>query len=166
MMRATATLSRSRPAHRWRASTTTRAWTASCSAEYSDGLICLTACPQGELAKLLAGDDEEGARQFVDHYRAIFGEDNFFIEIQDHDLQIEREVTPQATARSRAEMGVPLVATNDVHYLNRDDHRYHDVLMCIGTNSCVSDEGAAADGYRGVPPALARGDGGALRRPP
>jgi|LSQX01.3.fsa_nt_gb DNA polymerase-3 subunit alpha len=108
-------------------------------AEYSDGLICLTACPQGELAKLLAGDDEEGARQFVDHYRAIFGEDNFFIEIQDHDLQIEREVTPQILRVAR-EMNVPLVATNDVHYLNRDDHRYHDVLMCIGTNSCVSDE--------------------------
>ncbi len=107
--------------------------------EYTEGLICLTACPQGELAKLAAGDDIEGARQWIEQYRKMFGEDNFFIEIQDHDLEIEEEVTPQLIELAR-EMDVPLVATNDVHYLRREDHRYHDVLLCIGTNKCVDEE--------------------------
>ncbi|MBD3293357.1 MAG: DNA polymerase III subunit alpha [Armatimonadia bacterium] len=107
--------------------------------KYSEGLICLTACPQGELAKLVAGDDMDGARQFVERYRDLFGEDNFFIEIQDHDLDIERETIPRIIQIAE-EMGVPLVATNDVHYLNREDHRYQDVLLCIGTNKCVHDE--------------------------
>ena len=106
--------------------------------EYHEGLICLTACPQGELSKLIAGDDEEGARQFIERYRQLFGEDNFFVEIQDHDLQIERDVLPRVIALAQ-EMGVPLVATNDVHYLNQEDHRYQDVLVCIGTNKLVSD---------------------------
>jgi DNA polymerase-3 subunit alpha len=107
--------------------------------EYSEGLICLTACPQGELAKFVAGDDMGGARQFVEQYRQMFGEDNFFIEIQDHDLDIEREVTP-GLIQLAEEMDVPLVATNDVHYLNQEDHRYQDVLLCIGRNECVHDE--------------------------
>ncbi|MGI5818008.1 MAG: DNA polymerase III subunit alpha [Armatimonadota bacterium] len=107
--------------------------------EHNEGLICLTACPQGELAKLVAGDDMGGARQFVEQYRQMFGENNFFIEIQDHDLEIEREVTP-GLLQIAEEMGVPLVATNDVHYLNRDDHRYQDVLLCIGTNKCVHEQ--------------------------
>ncbi|MGM0493859.1 MAG: DNA polymerase III subunit alpha [Armatimonadota bacterium] len=107
--------------------------------EYNEGLICLTACPQGELAKLVAGDDLEGAKQFVEQYRAMFGEDNFFIEIQDHDLEIERQTMP-GIIQVAEEMGVPLVATNDVHYLNKEDHRYQDVLLCIGTNKCVHEQ--------------------------
>ncbi|MFP4250979.1 MAG: DNA polymerase III subunit alpha, partial [Armatimonadota bacterium] len=107
--------------------------------EYNEGLICLTACPQGELAKLVAGDDIEGAKQFVEQYREMFGEDNFFIEIQDHDLEIERQTMP-GIIEVAEEMGVPLVATNDVHYLNKEDHRYQDVLLCIGTNKCVHEE--------------------------
>ncbi len=106
--------------------------------EYHEGLICLTACPQGELSRLVAGDDDEGARQFIERYRQLFGEDNFFIEIQDHDLQIERDVMPRVIGIAQ-EMGVPLVATNDVHYLNHEDHRYQDVLLCIGTNKLVND---------------------------
>ena len=106
--------------------------------EYHEGLICLTACPQGELSKLVAGDDDEGARQLLDQNRQLFGPESFFIEIQDHDLKIERDTMPRLIEIAR-EMGVPLVATNDVHYLKQEDHRYQDVLVCIGTNKLVSD---------------------------
>ncbi|MGC9319364.1 MAG: DNA polymerase III subunit alpha [Armatimonadota bacterium] len=105
----------------------------------SEGLIALSGCPQGEVGKLLAAGNSGGARQLVGQYRDIYGPDGYFLEIQDHGLEIEQQIMPGIIEISR-EMDVPLVATNDVHYLSREDHRYHDVLLCIGTNSCVSDE--------------------------
>jgi DNA polymerase-3 subunit alpha len=108
-------------------------------AEYHEGLIALSACPQGELGRRLLADDVEGARQFVTTYRDIFGEDNFFLEIQDHGLDVERRVNPGIIELSR-ELSVPLVASNDVHYLLREDAQYHDVLLCIQTNALRSDE--------------------------
>ncbi len=108
-------------------------------ARCSDGLVALSGCPQGQLGRLLDQEDEAGARQFVGQYNDMFGDGNFFLEIQDHGLEIERKIMPRIIELSR-QMGVPLVATNDVHYLNRGDHRYHDILLCIGTNKCVHDE--------------------------
>ncbi len=107
--------------------------------ECSDGLICLSACLQGQLPRMMLEGNAEGARQMVGQYRDIFGPDNFFIEIMDHGLDEQREVNPGLIDMAWR-MDVPLVVTNDAHYLRREDHRYHDVLLCIGTNSCVYDE--------------------------
>ncbi len=104
-----------------------------------EGLIALSACPMGEVARRIAAGDMAGARQHVSQYRDMFGPDNYFLEIQDHGLEIERQVMPGIIEIAR-DLGVPLVATNDAHYLRREDHRYHDVLLCIGTNAKVSDE--------------------------
>ncbi len=107
--------------------------------ENADGLIALSACLQGEIPRMLANDDTEGARQIVSRYRDLFGPDDFYLELQDHGIDKQRRVNPEIIKIAR-EMDVPLVATNDVHYLAREDHRYHDILLCIGTNSCVNDE--------------------------
>ncbi|MCD6360107.1 MAG: PHP domain-containing protein, partial [Armatimonadetes bacterium] len=107
--------------------------------KYHEGLIALTACPQGELGRKILNGDLVGARRFITTYRDIFGEDNFFLEIQDHGLEVEREVNPEII-RLSGELGVPLVATNDVHYLRKEDARYHDVLLCIQTNALLKDE--------------------------
>jgi DNA polymerase-3 subunit alpha len=107
-------------------------------AECSAGLIAMTACLQGEVtARLLAGDTA-GARRAVDQYREILGPENFFLEIQDHGIEEERRVRPLLIALSR-ETGVPLVATNDVHYIHADDTRAHDALLCINTGKLLSD---------------------------
>lgn len=108
-------------------------------AEYHEGLIALSACPQGELGRRLVAGDMDGARGFIATYRDIFGKDNFFLEIQDHGLDVERQTNPGVIELSR-EMSVPLVASNDVHYLLREDAQYHDVLLCIQTNALRSDE--------------------------
>ena len=104
-----------------------------------EGLIALSACPMGEVGKRIAAGDVAGARQHVGQYRDMFGPENYFLEIQDHGLEVERQVMPTIIEIAR-DLGVPLVATNDAHYLRREDHRYHDVLLCIGTNAKVSDE--------------------------
>lgn len=108
-------------------------------AQYHEGLIALSACPQGEVGRRLLAGDLEGASQFVATYRDLFGPDNFFLELQDHGLEVERRVNPQ-TVRLARELGVPLVVTNDVHYLRREDARYHDVLLCIQTNTLYTQE--------------------------
>ncbi len=108
--------------------------------QYHEGLIALTACPQGEFGKLVLAGDTAGARQFVERYRDIFGADNFFLEIQDHGLEVEGPVN-QAALELADQTGIGLVATNDVHYLERSDAAYHDVLLCIQTNSMRKDEG-------------------------
>ncbi len=108
--------------------------------QYHEGLIALTACPQGEFGKLVLAGDTAGARQFVERYRDIFGADNFFLEIQDHGLEAEEQVNRVAFELAD-ETGIRLVATNDVHYLERSDAAYHDVLLCIQTNSMRKDEG-------------------------
>ena len=109
-------------------------------AEHAAGLIGMTACLQGEVtARLLAGD-AAGARRAVDQYREILGPENFFLEIQDHGIEEERRVRPLLVALAR-ETGVPLVATNDVHYIHADDTRAHDALLCINTGKLLSDAG-------------------------
>jgi DNA polymerase III subunit alpha len=104
----------------------------------SAGLIGLSACLQGEVTVRLLANDEAGARRAVDQYRQILGPDNFYLEIQDHGIEEERRVRPRLIALAR-EMGVPLVATNDVHYIHADDTRAHDVLLCINTGKLLSD---------------------------
>ncbi len=107
--------------------------------QYHEGLIALSACPAGELGRKIQNGNTDGAREFIATYRDLFGTENFFLEIQDHGLEIEKVTNPGIIALSE-ETGVPLVATNDVHYLLREDARYHDVLLCIQTNALRSDE--------------------------
>ncbi|KGE16280.1 DNA polymerase III subunit alpha [Paenibacillus wynnii] len=105
---------------------------------HSEGIICLSACLGGEVPQhLLHGRDEE-ARKAALRYKAIF-RDDFYLELQDHGMPEQKRVNPKLIALS-ADCGIPLVATNDVHYLAREDAEVQDVLICIGTGKTVDDE--------------------------
>lgn len=108
--------------------------------EYHDGLIALSACLAGELPSLLLRGDSAGAEALAREYAAIFGPENFFIELQDHGLPEQKTVTPMLAALA-AKIGVGLVATNDIHYIDRQDAESHDVLLCIQTGKTVDDAG-------------------------
>ncbi|MGI6404369.1 MAG: DNA polymerase III subunit alpha [Oscillospiraceae bacterium] len=106
--------------------------------QYHQGLICLSACLSGELPRALLAGDYERAKETALWYRDLFGEGNYYIEIQDHDIPEQRTVLPQLERLSR-ETGIPLVATNDVHYIRKEDHRMQNVLVCIQTNRTVQE---------------------------
>ena len=103
---------------------------------YSGGLIALSACIGGRIPKLLSKGDFSGAREAALRYRDIFGAENFYIEIQDHGLAEEKQVMPHLISLA-GECGLPLVATNDCHYLRRRDADTQAVLMCVQTNTTV-----------------------------
>ena len=107
--------------------------------KYSGGLIALSACISGEIPRALLDGRDETAKNAVNRYLSIFGRDRFFIEIQDHGLQEERTVLPQLVRLARA-MDIPLVATNDAHYLKQEDADAQEVLMCIQTGKVLEDE--------------------------
>jgi DNA polymerase III subunit alpha len=107
-------------------------------AAHSKGLICLSACLRGDLNETILNDKYEDARRLAYTYRDIFGRENFFLEIQDHGLEQDKRLTPQVN-RLSIETGIPLVATNDSHYLRREDARAHEILMCIQTGKTMSD---------------------------
>lgn len=108
-------------------------------ARHSKGLIALSGCLKGEInEKLYAGQYDE-ARRVAYTYNDIFGRGNFFIEIQDHGMERDRKVVP-LNIRLSQETGIPLVATNDAHYIRREDARSHEVMLCIQTGKTMSDE--------------------------
>src|SRR5580700_11036655 len=107
-------------------------------AAHSKGLICLSACLRGDLNETILAEKYDDARRLAYTYRDIFGKENFFLEIQDHGLEQDKRLTPQVN-RLSIETGIPLVATNDSHYLRRDDARAHEILMCIQTGKTMSD---------------------------
>jgi DNA polymerase III subunit alpha len=107
-------------------------------AAHSKGLICLSACLRGDLNETILNEKYDDARRLAYTYRDIFGKDNFFLEIQDHGLEQDKRLTPQVN-RLSIETGIPLVATNDSHYLRREDARAHEILMCIQTGKTMSD---------------------------
>ncbi len=107
-------------------------------ARHSEGLIGLSACLRGEVAAALAADRYEAARRASYDLRDIFGKGNFCLEVQDQGLIEERKINPQLARLSR-ETGIPLVATNDCHYLTQADARAQEVLMCIQTGKTLSD---------------------------
>jgi len=109
-----------------------------CLAGYAEGLIGLSGCLQGEVPTRLLAGDQAGARRAASAYRDILGADNFFLELQDHAIDDERRVRPAMIGLAR-ELGIPLAATNDVHYIRADDTRAHDVLLCINTGKVLSD---------------------------
>ncbi|HEV2492432.1 MAG TPA: DNA polymerase III subunit alpha [Terriglobia bacterium] len=107
-------------------------------ARHSEGLIGLSACLRGEVAAALSADRHDAARQAAYDLRDIFGKGNFYLEIQDHGIADQQRINPQLVKLSR-ETGVPLVATNDCHYLTQADARAQDVLVCIQTGKTVND---------------------------
>lgn len=106
---------------------------------YSEGIICLSACLAGEVQKYLARGLYEEACKAALHYHQIFGKGNFFLELQDHGIQ-EQKLVNQQLVRMSKELGIELVATNDIHYTYEDDAQAHDVLLCIQTGKKVADE--------------------------
>ncbi|HEY6867477.1 MAG TPA: DNA polymerase III subunit alpha, partial [Candidatus Eisenbacteria bacterium] len=105
---------------------------------YGEGLLALSACPKGEVASDLLADDEAGAERTALMYRDLFGAENYFLEIQNHGLEIEDRLRERMRSLS-ARTGIPLVATNDCHYLRHEDAAAHDVLLCIQTGKSVDD---------------------------
>ncbi len=101
--------------------------------QYSDNLICLSACLGGEIPYLLRNDNYAQAKERALYYRSLFGEDNFYLELQDHGLPDQKKINPMMLKLSK-ETGIPLVATNDIHYLEQEDANAQDILICIGTN--------------------------------
>src|SRR4030088_354510 len=107
-------------------------------AEHSTGLIALSGCLQGEAASRITEGDIEGAREAVAAYRDIFGKDRFLLEVQRHGIDKQEQVN-LALADFGREFGLRLCATNDLHYLHRDDSEAHDVLLCLQTGARFND---------------------------
>ena len=107
-------------------------------AAHSEGLICLSGCAAGELSNLILGDRMDEAAEVVAWYRRTFG-DNYYLEIQNAGLEIQKQCA-DGTIDLANRLGIPLVATNDAHYLNQEDACWHDVLLCVNTHSVRSDE--------------------------
>jgi DNA polymerase-3 subunit alpha len=103
-------------------------------ARHSEGLIGLSACLGGEVARALETDDTETARRVAGEYADILGRDHFFLELQDHGLPEQRALNPKLL-RLAQDTGLPLVVTNDLHYVRREQAEAHDVLLCVGTGS-------------------------------
>ena len=108
-------------------------------AKHSKGLIALSACLQGAVTESVVEEKYDRARENAYRLRDVFGKQNFFLEIQDQGLEIEKGVNPQLVRLSK-ETGIPLVATNDCHYLHHEDAHAQEVLLCIQTGKTMSDE--------------------------
>ncbi|WP_396136412.1 DNA polymerase III subunit alpha [Clostridium sp. SHJSY1] len=106
--------------------------------KHSDGIIALSACLGGEVQNYLLRDEYEKAKEVALLYKDIFKE-GFYLEIQNHGMEEQRKVNENNIKISR-ETGIPLIATNDVHYINQKDSKSHDILMCIQTGKTVDDE--------------------------
>jgi DNA polymerase III subunit alpha len=106
--------------------------------EHSKGLIALSGCLKGEVAEFLSEEKYTLAREAAGTYRDIFGQENFFLEIQDQGLEQEQKIHP-ALFRLEKELGVPMVATNDSHYLCEDDAHAQDVMVCIQTGKSIQE---------------------------
>ena len=107
--------------------------------QYSEGIIALSACLAGEVAVLVRKGFYEEAKDAACKYRDIFGADNYFLELQDHGIG-EQTVVNTGLIKMSQELNIPLVATNDIHYVNAEDVDAHDILLCIQTNRKVADE--------------------------
>ena len=108
-------------------------------AEHAQGLIGLTACLKGEVPYKIAGDQLHQAKTALDEYRQIFAPGDFYLELQDHGIADQRKVNRQLIQWAK-EFNLPLVATNDVHYVEREHWEAHDCLICLQTQSQVADE--------------------------
>ena len=106
--------------------------------QYHEGLICLSACLAGEIPQAILAGDYERAKQAALYYRDLFGEDNYYIELQDHGLEEDQVVLPQLIRLAR-ETGIPMAATNDAHYITKEDAKMQSILLCIQTGKTIAD---------------------------
>jgi len=105
---------------------------------YSEGLIGMSACLNGEISSLVLNGNQEEAKKVAGEYREIYGEDNFYLEIMENGLP-DQERANTVLIKIGRELSIPLVATNDCHYLNREDAKAHDILLCIQTGKTIDD---------------------------
>ena len=109
--------------------------------KHHEGIIALSACLAGEIPKSLMNGNYEKAKQTAIWYKNLFGEGNYYLEVQNHGIREQQVVNPQIV-RISEETGIPLVATNDVHYVEKKDYEAHRVLLCIQTGSKVGEDNA------------------------
>ena len=107
--------------------------------QYSGGLVALSACLAGEIPRKLRNGEYENAKQYALELGGIFGPDHFYLELQDHGIQ-DQAVVNRGILRLHQETGLPMVCTNDAHYLRKEDAEAHDVLLCIQTGKTLDDE--------------------------
>jgi len=107
--------------------------------EFHEGIIACSACLAGIVPRHLAAGEYDEAKAAALKLQDIFGENNFFLELQDHGIGTQR-IVDQGIMRIHADTGIPLVATNDCHYIKAEDAKYHDVLLCIQTQTNINDE--------------------------
>ncbi len=108
--------------------------------EYHEGLVCLSACLSGEVSSALLAGDYDEALSIADFYRGLFGDD-FYIELQDHGIDEQRRILPLLVKLAK-ELNIPIVATNDCHYLTRADSMTQRAVLCIQTNTTIDDDNA------------------------
>ncbi len=106
--------------------------------QHHEGLICLSACLAGEIPQAILAGDYERAKQAALYYRDLFGEGNYYIELQDHGLEEDQVVLPQLIRLAR-ETGIPMAATNDAHYITKEDAKMQSILLCIQTGKTIAD---------------------------
>ncbi len=117
--------------------------------EYSKGLIGTTGCPSGEIQTWLRIGSYEKARESAAEFQDIFGKENFFLELMDHGLEIEKRVR-DGLLELKKDLGLPVIATNDSHYVHANDRDAHDALLCVGLGTSISDPNRMkfeGDGY-------------------
>ena len=105
--------------------------------EHSEGIIVLSGCPSGELMRSLLDGDIENATETIQWYKSVF-KSNYYIEIQEHGQDKFSRITPDLIKIAKKN-NIELVATNDSHYTHKDQHDFHDLLLCIGTNTTIDD---------------------------
>lgn len=105
---------------------------------HKDGLICLSSCLKGEIPHLIMTNQLEQAKKVADEYKNMFGKDNFYLEVQDNGIP-EQETVNEGLIKMSKDLGLGLVATNDVHYMQKDHSRAHDILLCIQTQTNMDD---------------------------
>ena len=106
--------------------------------QYHEGLICLSACLAGEIPQAILAGDYERAKQAALYYCDLFGEGNYYIELQDHGLEEDQVVLPQLIRLAR-ETDIPMAATNDAHYITKEDAKMQSILLCIQTGKTIAD---------------------------
>ena len=109
--------------------------------QYHEGLICLSACLAGEIPRALSAGDYNAAKETALYYQSLFGEGNYYLELQNHQIDEQKRILPYLRRLSQ-ETGIPMVCTNDCHYLTREDAKTQGVLMCIQTNTVFGEDNA------------------------
>ena len=108
--------------------------------KYSEGLICSSACLAGLIPQLVLQGKEEEAEKKALEYEELFGKDHYYLELQDHGIP-EQKIVNEGLIRISGKTGIPLIATNDIHYITKEEAEAQEILICIGTQKKLSDRG-------------------------